>query len=117
MPSSPGPRAGDVWDLNFDSIVGREQGGFRPALVVSSNQFNETPHGLCIVAPLTGTIRGGIPSQVQIMAPEGGLTRSAVIMCEQARSVSVLRLRRRRGMVSPATLRLVQAVVTTFFDH
>jgi len=100
----------------FDPVIGHEQGGFRPALVVSNNLFNETPHGLCIVAPVTGTVRG-VPSQVQVMAPEGGLTKRSVIMCEQVRSVSVLRCRRRRGLVSPQTLALVQSTVAMFLDQ
>ena len=116
MPSSPAPRAGDVWDVTFDPVVGREQGGYRSGLVLSNDAFNETPHGLCLVAPLTGTYRD-VPSQIPIAAPEGGVSKSSVIMCEQVRSVSVLRLRRRRGMLSPETLELVQATVARFIDR
>ncbi len=116
MPSLATPRAGEIWDTAFEPVIGNEQGGFRPALVVSDNQFNETPHGLCIVAPVTGRVRD-IPSQVLIVAPEGGLTRRSVIMCEQVRSASLLCFRRRRGLVSSQTLELVQATVAMFIDQ
>lgn len=116
MQSSPNPKAGEVWDMTFDPVVGHEQGGFRPGLVISNDEFNETRHGLCLVAPLTGTYRG-VPSQIPIAAPEGGLSKPSVIMCEQVRSVSVLRLRRRRGTLSLGTLALVQTTVGMFIDR
>lgn len=116
MPSSPAPRAGEVWDVTFDPVVSHEQGGLRPGLVLSNDAFNTTPHGLCLVAPLTGTFRG-VPSQIPIAGPEGGVTKSSVIMCEQVRSVSVLRLRRRRGRLSPELLEQVQATVAMFIDR
>lgn len=116
MPSSQTPRTGEIWDVVFDPVVGHEQGGFRPGLVLSNDQFNETLHGLCLVAPVTGTDRG-VPSQIPIEAPAGGLTKRSVIMCEQVRSVSVLRCRRRRGVLSPETVELVQATVGMFIDR
>ena len=116
MPSLPGPKAGEVWDVTFDPVVGHEQGGFRSGLVLSNDQFNETPHGLCLVAPFTGMDRG-VPSHVRIATPAGGLSKPSVIMCEQVRSMSVLRLRRRRGTISPEMLELVQATVARFIDR
>ena len=57
MPSLPDPGLGEVWDLVLSPVVGHEQGGMRPALVVSNDEYNVTPHGLCIVVPVTGTCR------------------------------------------------------------
>jgi len=101
--------------VTFDPIVGHEQGGFRPGLVLSNDAFNTTPHGLCLVAPFTGTGRG-VPSHVPVPASEGGLTKPSVIMCEQMRSMSVLRFRRRRRTISPETPELAQATVGRFTD-
>lgn len=44
---------GEIWNADFEPIIGHEQGGFRPALVVSSNQFNQLPFNLCVVASIT----------------------------------------------------------------
>lgn len=49
------PRAGEIWNVNFDPQVGCERAGVRPALVISHNRFNRLPNDLCIVAPITGT--------------------------------------------------------------
>jgi len=116
MPSTPGPMVGEVWEVFFGTGVGHEQQGIRPSVVISNEGFNATPHGLCIVAPITGT-RRAIPSQIDIAPPEGGLVKPSVIMCEQVRAVSLLRFRRKRGEVADQTLMRVQAVVGMFIDR
>ena len=116
MPSSPEPRVGEVWDVDFDPRVGREQGGIRPALVISNDQFNRVRNGLHIIVPLTGTDRG-LAYHVAIRPPEGGLTKPSVIMCEQERSQSIRRFMRRRGRVSSETLQRVQEIVGLFIDR
>jgi len=113
MPSMPEPMVGEVWEVLLGSGVGREQQGIRPALVISNQDYNGIPHGLCIVVPITGTQRG-VASQLDVAPPEGGLTKPSVILCEQVRALSLLRFRRKRGEVTGDTLQRVQAVVGAF---
>jgi mRNA interferase MazF len=46
---------GEVWDVNFDPTVGREQAGIRSALVVSVDLFNEGPAELVVAIPIART--------------------------------------------------------------
>jgi mRNA interferase MazF len=101
------PSRGDVWDLDLDPIKGHEQAGFRPALILSVDLFNEGPAELVVVVPLTRTQRN-IRWHVSVRPPEGGLVAESFIQCENVRSVSKLRLKRRRGRVSPATLEQIE---------
>lgn len=116
MPTTPKPMVGEVWDMQLDPRVGREQGGYRPALVISSDYFNRAPNGLHIIVPITGTDRG-IRYHVRIGPPEGGLRKASVIMCDQARSQSIMRFRRRRGVVAPDILYRVRVMVAEFIDR
>lgn len=116
MPSTPGPSVGEVWDVDFSPQVGREQGGIRPAIVISNDFFNGTPNGLYLVVPITGTDRG-IRYHIRIEPPEAGLTKPSVIMCDQARAQSDLRLLRRRGRVVEERLKHVQAMVGECIDR
>lgn len=116
MPSTPEPMVGEVWEVLFGSGLGREQQGIRPALVISNQDYNGVRHGLCIVVPMTGTQRG-VPSQLDIAPPEGGLTKPPVILCEQVRALSLLRFRKKRGEVSQDTLDRVQTMVGMFIDR
>lgn len=109
------PAVGEIWDINCDPRVGREQGGFRPALVISNDDFNRIPNGLIFAVPITGTDRN-IRHHVRIAPPEGGLKKPSVLMCDQARSQSIERFYRFRGTVSQETLRLVQRKVAEIID-
>lgn len=101
------PVRGDVWDLNFDPTVGHEQAGIRPALIMSVDLFNEGPAELVVVAPITRTQRR-IRWHVAVRPPEGGLSSESFIQCENVRSVSKHRLKRRRGRISEDTLGQVE---------
>ncbi len=104
---TPEPLRGDVWDLDLDPIQGREQAGSRPALILSVDLFNEGPADLVVIVPLTRTQRN-VRWHVSVRPLEGGLAAESYIQCENVGSVSKLRLKRRRGRVSPATLEKVE---------
>jgi len=116
VPSLPEPMAGEIWDVVLDPQVGREQAGYRPALVISNDYFNQVENGLHIIASITSRDRG-IRQHVKIIGPEGGITGTAVVMCDPAKSQSVLRFRRRRGRVSEELLKLVEQMVGESIDR
>ena len=97
-------------------VRGHEQGGVRPAVVVSNDRFNRTPHTLCFLIPLTRTDRG-VPAHLPIFPPKGGLRDTSFILCDQAKSLSVTRLLRRLGKVDQTTVERVQAMVGLFIDR
>ena len=100
------PVRGEVWNVNLDPVRGHEQGGGRPAVIVSVDQFNQGPSGLVIVVPITSKDKN-IRSQVAIGAGEGGLKTRSFAMCEAVRSISLERMSRRRGVVSSETMEKV----------
>ena len=111
----PDPVIGEIWYGDLSPIVGHEQAGQRPLLVVSIDRFNRSPAGLVVVLPVTSTLRN-IPWHVSISPPEGGLTVPSAVLCEAIRSISQDRLRRRLGAVSRATLQVVQSRLRMLLD-
>jgi mRNA interferase MazF len=109
------PKAGEVWYVDFDPQVGREQRGIRPALVISNDTFNVVRNGLHIVVPITSRDRG-LAYHVKIEPPQGGLTKTSLAMCEQERSQSIDRFRRLQGTVTAETLHSVQRIVAELID-
>ncbi|MFM6280727.1 MAG: type II toxin-antitoxin system PemK/MazF family toxin, partial [Dolichospermum sp.] len=84
-----------------------EQAGKRPCLVISVELFNQGASGLVVVLPVTSKNKG-IPFHVTIEPPEGGVKIQSFIKCEDVRSISVERLEKPWGTVSPETLALVE---------
>src|SRR5436305_15062152 len=81
-------RGGEVYFVDFDPVVGREQYGMRPALVVSIDRLNRAP---LVVAVVPGTnapnVRGDHPSKVLIPADETGFPLGTIFLCSQIRAL------------------------------
>jgi mRNA interferase MazF len=108
--SALNPARGEIWEVDLNPTVGREQSGRRPVLIVSDNALNKSPRGLVVVLPVTSTDRG-FPTHILVTPPDGGLAKPSMIMTEQVRSVSKERLSRRYGMVKQATMDQVDRIL------
>ena len=104
------PARGEIWEVDLNPTVGREQSGRRPVLIVSDNALNSSSRGLVVVIPVTGTVRG-LPTHILVSPPEGGLSKPSVMMTEQVRSISKDRLSRRYGVVTQATMDQVDQIL------
>jgi mRNA interferase MazF len=96
-------RQGEVWSASLDPVLGREQAGRRPVLVVSVDQLGTGPSQLAIAVPLTSREHDQ-RIHVRIDPPEGGVRSASHIMPEQVRAISRERLAERWGTVRPQTL-------------
>lgn len=110
-------RRGDVYDASLDPVQGSEQAGTRPVIIVSRDAINNAS-GVVLGVPCT-TLRPGrrvYPSQAAIKAPEGGLDRDSVAMCEQMRVLDKSRLGRHRGALGPLSMRRVERAILVALD-
>jgi mRNA interferase MazF len=89
------PLRGEVWRVDFEPVRGHEQGRIRPALIISNDIVNTSSSGLVTVVPITTKSRH-IRSFLKIEPPDGGLSQTSFIICDQVRTVSKERLGNRR---------------------
>lgn len=104
----PGPRRGEIWDVNWSPGRGAEQQGTRPALIIQNDRGNGSlSYPLTIVASMSRTERE-LPLHVRI-APneENGLSDFTDVKCEQLMTIEKTRLLRRRGTITPDELNRV----------
>jgi mRNA interferase MazF len=105
--SSEAPaRQGEIWFASLDPVLGREQAGRGPVLIVSVDQLGTGPSQLAIAVPLTARDHGQ-RIHVRVEPPEGGIRSTSHIMPEQVRAISRERLVDRWGTVRPQTLEQV----------
>jgi mRNA interferase MazF len=76
------PDRGDVILLSFDPTSGHEQAGYRPAVVLSPELYNKAS-GLCLVCPITTSVKG-YPFEVSL---EGARKTSGVALADHVRSI------------------------------
>jgi mRNA interferase MazF len=96
-------RRGEIWLIDFNPTIGREQAGVRPALILSVNEFNNSMASKVIALPLTSKNKE-IPLDVELFPPEGGINKASFIKCEDVRSLSNNRLIEKWGSISDIKL-------------
>jgi mRNA interferase MazF len=79
-----------LWLVDFGQPTGHEQGGIRPAIVVSSTMHSRFPIDMALVVPLTSRDRG-LEHQVRIDSPGSGLNRPSFARTEEITAVSTER--------------------------
>ena len=77
-------RQGDIIKVNLDPRKGHEQAGYRPAVVISNDFFNEKTR-LAIVCPITNT-NNGFPLHIPL---DGRTKTTGVILCEHVRTLDL----------------------------
>ena len=90
-------KCGDIWWVNLEPVKGHEQGGRRPCLIVSVDEFNRIPHGLVWAVPITSNVRFKHAFTVAAKPGDGGLKVESMILSHQLRTISTDRLARRAG--------------------
>lgn len=86
-------RRGDVFYADLSPVIGSEQGGVRPVLVIQNdigNRYSPT----VIVSAITSQIeKAKLPIHVELRADKDGLDRDSVVLLEQIRTIDKRRLR------------------------
>ena len=98
------PHRGEVFFVDLDPVIGSEQGGRRPALVVQNDIANRFS-SVVIVALITSRPAKKIyPFEVRVTPVQSGLPRTSRILLNQIRTIDKRRFERRAGQLAPETM-------------
>jgi mRNA interferase MazF len=109
-------KQGEIWEMYVDPIKGSEQGGRKPALIISGNMLNEHLN-IVIVCPLTTNIKGFKGNVVLNPTHENGLKASSEILTFHIRSVSKERLKKKLGFVSKKDIGIIKKTLNDLLTY
>jgi len=108
-------KRGDMFYADLSPVVGSEQGGVRPVLIVQNdvgNKFSPT----VIVSAITSQInKAKLPTHVEINAQEYGIQKDSVILLEQIRTIDKKRLREKIGHLDDKLMEQVNDALSISF--
>ncbi|WP_461217928.1 type II toxin-antitoxin system PemK/MazF family toxin [Lapidilactobacillus salsurivasis] len=100
-------KRGDIFFADLSPVVGSEQGGLRPVLIIQNdtgNHFSPT----VIIAAITAKIsKPRLPTHVGLTPDPDGVERDSVVLLEQVRTIDKQRLRAQVSHLEPARMALV----------
>lgn len=100
-------KRGEIYRASLDPVVGSEQGGVRPVLIVQNDMGNRHSPTVIVAAITSRMKKPGMPTHVPLSAAECGLKQDSVVLMEQVRTLEKTRLTKYLGAVPPATMRRV----------
>ncbi len=100
-------KRGDIFYADLSPVVGSEQGGIRPVLVVQNNIGNKYSPTIIISAITSQINKAKLPTHVEITAPDYGLPKDSVVLLEQIRTIDKRRLRERIGRFNGEMMEVV----------
>ena len=108
-------RRGDIYYADLSPVVGSEQGGVRPVLIIQNDTGNRYSPTVIAAAITSQTNKAKLPTHIAISAPEHGLPRESVVLLEQVRTLDKRRLRERMGRLDDAAMTAVDNALAVSF--
>lgn len=102
---------GEIYLADLSPVIGSEQGGVRPVLVVQNNIGNRFSPTVVVVALTSRLTKAQIPTHVEISGGEFGLSANSIILCEQIRTIDKRRLKLKLGMLNSRSLSEVDRAI------
>lgn len=90
-------KRGDVYYADLSPVVGSEQGGVRPVLVVQNNVGNKYSPTIIVSAITSQINKSKLPTHVEINSTDFSLSKDSVVLLEQIRTIDKKRLREKIG--------------------
>ena len=100
-------RRGDIFYADLSPVIGSEQGGVRPVLVVQNDVGNRYSPTVIVGAITSRLTKAKLPTHIEVASGSFGLTKDSVILLEQLRTIDKRRLKARLGALDTRTMDLV----------
>ena len=108
-------KRGDIYYADLSPVVGSEQGGLRPVLIVQNDTGNRHSPTVIAAAITSQTGKARLPTHIELEAKSCGLTRDSVILLEQIRTIDKSRLRERMGKLDEPVMNQVDDAIAVSF--
>ena len=108
-------KRGDIYYADLSPVVGSEQGGLRPVLIIQNdigNRYSPTVIAAAITSKMSKT---HLPTHIDIYAEKVGLAKDSVILLEQIRTIDKRRLKEKMGHLDDSVMSEVNSAIAVSF--
>ena len=108
-------KRGDIFYADLSPVVGSEQGGTRPVLIVQNDTGNRHSPTVIAAAITSQTGKAKLPTHISLTGKEVGLSRDSVVLLEQIRTIDKRRLREHMGHVDSRMMDQIDGAIAVSF--
>lgn len=108
-------RRGDIFYADLSPVIGSEQGGIRPVLIVQNDVGNRFSPTVIAAAITSQTDKARLPTHIQVNSVGSGLAKDSIVLLEQIRTIDKQRLKEHMGKLDELSMnRVNQALQISF---
>ncbi|MEE1057529.1 MAG: type II toxin-antitoxin system PemK/MazF family toxin [Acutalibacteraceae bacterium] len=108
-------KRGDIFYADLSPVVGSEQGGVRPVLIVQNDVGNKFSPTVIAAAITSQQSKAKLPTHIQLGAQDCGLMKDSVVLLEQIRTIDKKRLKEKMGCLDSNAMDMVNRAITISF--
>ncbi|MBE6720113.1 MAG: type II toxin-antitoxin system PemK/MazF family toxin [Ruminococcaceae bacterium] len=108
-------KRGDIFYADLSPVVGSEQGGVRPVLIVQNDVGNKFSPTVIAAAITSRQDKNNLPTHIEVDAKDCGLAKDSVVLLEQVRTIDKKRLREKMGTLDTSDMGKVNEALTVSF--
>lgn len=106
---------GDIYYADLSPVIGSEQGGIRPVLIVQNDVGNKYSPTVIAAAITSQTGKTRLPTHIKLNAEKCGLAKDSVVLLEQIRTLDKKRLKERMGALDDGAMGKVNEALSISF--
>lgn len=114
-------KRGEIYYADLSPVVGSEQGGMRPVLIVQNDVGNKYSPTVIAAAITSQQNKARLPTHIEISAKSVGLSKNSVVLLEQIRTLDKRRLKEKMGSLDTELMQQVDDAIAVSFglkqDH
>ncbi len=108
-------KRGEIYYADLSPVVGSEQGGFRPVLIVQNDVGNKHSPTVIAAAITSQKEKSKLPTHISLNASSCGLAKDSVVLLEQVRTLDKRRLKERMGELDNDAMSQVNNALSVSF--
>ena len=109
-------KRGEIYYADLSPVVGSEQGGVRPVLIIQNDTGNRYSPTVIAAAITSQTGKARLPTHIELpVAQSCGLTKDSVVLLEQVRTLDKRRLREKMGRVDNRIMERIDTAIAVSF--
>ena len=108
-------KRGEIYYADLSPVVGSEQGGVRPVLIVQNDVGNKHSPTVIAAAITSQRDKSKLPTHIELNASRYGLAKDSIVLLEQIRTIDKQRLRERMGELDQPSMNKVNNALSISF--
>lgn len=105
-------RRGDIFYADLSPVVGSEQGGMRPVLIVQNDVGNKYSPTVIAAAITSQKDKTNLPTHIELLAGRTGLLKDSIVLLEQVRTLDKHRLKEKMGSLDESMMNQVNQAIS-----